>query len=143
MTNIKPVSQNFSSAGQISAQDLEQAAQAGFKSVLNLRSPDEEGFVNDEPEQAKASGLDYANVPISPKETNPQVIEQVIQEVENLPKPILVHCAGGGRATAIALIATATNEGWNHEQIKAKAQELNLNPEHPYLQQFLQDKAAI
>ncbi|MCG6136545.1 MAG: sulfur transferase domain-containing protein [Nostoc sp. LLA-1] len=143
MTNIKQVSQNFSSAGQISVQDLEQASQAGFKSVLNLRSPDEEGFVNDEPKQAKASGLDYANVPISSKEANPQVIEQVIQEIENLPQPILVHCAGGGRATAIALIATATNEGWNNEQIKAKAQELNLKLEHPYLQQFLQDKAAI
>ncbi|MDM9384055.1 sulfur transferase domain-containing protein [Chlorogloeopsis sp. ULAP01] len=140
MTNIKKVSENFSSTGQVSPEDLQQAAQAGFKSVLNLRSPAENGFDNDEQEQAKAAGLDYANIPLSAAEANQESVNQAIQEIENLPKPILVHCAAGARASAIALIATATNEGWSLEQIQQKAEELNLKLEQPHLQQFLQQK---
>ena len=140
MARIKKISEQFSSAGQVSSEDLEQAAQAGFKSVLNLRFPTEDGFDHDEPEQAKTAGLDYANVPISSTEANQAVIEQVIQEIENLPQPILVHCAAGGRASAIALIATANNAGWNQQQIQQKAEELNIKLEQPHLQQFLQNK---
>ncbi|MFQ4141279.1 protein tyrosine phosphatase family protein [Chlorogloeopsis sp. ULAP02] len=140
MTNIKKVSENFSSAGQVSPEDLQQAAQAGFKSVLNLRSPAENGFDNDEQEQAKAAGLDYANIPLSATEVNQESVNRAIQEIDNLPKPILVHCAAGARASVIALIATATNEGWSLEQIQQKAEELNLKLEQPHLQQFLQQK---
>ncbi|MBW4636231.1 MAG: tyrosine-protein phosphatase [Iphinoe sp. HA4291-MV1] len=140
MADIKKISEQFSTAGQVSPEDLEQAAQAGFKSVLNLRSPTEVGFHNDEQEQAKAAGLEYANIPLNPTEANQESVNQAIQEIENLPKPILVHCAAGARASAIAFIATATHEDWTLEQIKQKAEELNLKLEQPHLQQFLQNK---
>ena len=37
---------------QVSPEQLQQAAGEGFKSVFNLRSPDEEGFLQDEQQQA-------------------------------------------------------------------------------------------
>ncbi|MEH1820801.1 MAG: sulfur transferase domain-containing protein [Nostoc sp.] len=139
MSNTKKVSDDLSAAGQLTSEDLKQAAQEGFKSVLNLRSPDEAGFLNDEQQQAEAAGLQYANIPLKPSEAN-QEITLAIQEIENLPKPILIHCAAGARAGGIALIANAISEGLTYEEISQKAQELGLSLEQPHLKQFLLEK---
>ncbi|MEH1769663.1 protein tyrosine phosphatase family protein [Nostoc sp.] len=140
MSNTKKVSDDLSAAGQLTSEDLKQAAQEGFKSVLNLRSPDEAGFLSDEQQQAEAAGLQYANVPLKPSEPNQEQTELAIQEIENLPKPILIHCAAGARAGGIALIANAISEGLTYEEISQKAQELGLNLEQPHLKQFLLEK---
>ena len=140
MANAKKVSEQLSAAGQITPEQLQQAAQEGFKSVLNLRSVDEAGFLLDEEQQAQAAGLQYANIPLTPSEPEQELVEGAIREIENLPKPILVHCGAGARAGAIALIATALQEGLTYEQITQKAQELGLNLEQPHLKQFLLEK---
>ncbi|PHM09769.1 beta-lactamase hydrolase domain-containing protein [Nostoc sp. 'Peltigera malacea cyanobiont' DB3992] len=140
MSNTKKVSDDLSAAGQLTSEELKQAAQEGFKSVLNLRSPDEAGFLSDEQQQAQAAGLQYANIPLKPSEPNQEQTELAIQEIENLPKPILIHCAAGARAGGIALIANAINEGLTYEEISQKAQELGLNLEQPHLKQFLLEK---
>lgn len=137
MANIKKVSDNLSIAGQVSPEELQQAANEGFKSVLNLRFPDEAGFLTDEQQQVEAAGLEYANIPVKPSEANPELTQKAVQEIDNLPKPILVHCAGGARAGGIALIAEAINQGFTYEQIIQKAQEIGINLEQPHLQQFL------
>ncbi|BAT51193.1 hypothetical protein NOS3756_01150 [Nostoc sp. NIES-3756] len=143
MANIKKVSDDLSIAGQISSKELQQAANDGFKSVLNLRFPDEAGFLTDEQQQAKAAGLEYVNISVKPSEANPELTQKAIQEIDNLPKPILVHCAGGARAGGIALIAEAINQGFTYEQIVQKAQEIGLNLEQPHLKQFLLDKYPL
>ena len=135
----KKVSEELSSTGQVTPQQLQQAAQQGFKSVLNLRSPHEQGFLHDEQQHAKDAGLNYANVPLNPSESNQELIEKAIWEIENLPSPVLVHCAAGARATAIALIATASQQKLTPEEIKLKAEELGLNLDQPHLKQFLQE----
>ncbi|HEY9799645.1 MAG TPA: sulfur transferase domain-containing protein [Leptolyngbyaceae cyanobacterium] len=137
MANIKKVSDNLSIAGQVSPEELQQAANEGFKSVLNLRFPDEAGFLTDEQQQVEAAGLEYANIPVKPSEANPELTQKAVQEIDNLPKPILVHCAGGARAGGIALIAEAINQGLTYEQIVQKAQEIGINLEQPHLKQFL------
>ncbi|MBE8998223.1 phosphatase [Nostoc sp. LEGE 12447] len=140
MSNTKKVSEDLSAAGQPTPEELKQAAQEGFKSVLNLRSPDEPGFLGDEQQQAQAAGLQYANIPLKPSEANQELIDTAIQEIENLPKPILIHCAAGARAGGIALISNAISEGLTYEEISQKAQELGLNLEQPHLKQFLLEK---
>lgn len=140
MTNSKKVSDDLSVAGQVTPEELQEAAQEGFKSVLNLRSPDEAGFLSDEQQQAEAAGLEYANVPLRPSEPNEKLTEAAIQEIENLPKPVLIHCAAGARAGGIGLIATAIAQGLTHEQITQKATELGINLEQPHLKQFLLER---
>ena len=140
MSNTKKVSDDLSAAPQLTSEELKQAAQEGFKSVLNLRSPDEAGFLSDEQQQAQAAGLQYANVPLKPSEANQEQTKLAIQEIDNLPKPILIHCAAGARAGGIALIANAISEGLTYEEISQKAQELGLNLEQPHLKQFLLEK---
>ncbi|MBD2691179.1 beta-lactamase hydrolase domain-containing protein [Anabaena catenula] len=142
MSDLKKVSDDLSVAGQISSGQLQELASAGYKSVLNLRSPDEKDFLHDEQQQAEAAGLEYANVPLNPKEPNQQLIAEAILEIDNLPKPILIHCAAGGRAGGIALIANAIEEGLSYEEITQKATEIGINLEQPHLKQFLLEKFA-
>ncbi len=140
MEKAKKVSEQLSIAGQVTPEQLQQAAKEGFKSVLNLRSPDEPGFLSDEEQQVDAAGLKYACVPLKVSEANEERVEEAIREIEKLPRPVLVHCGGGIRAGAIALIGTALQEGLTYEQITQKAQELGLSLEQPHLQQFLLEK---
>ncbi|NEQ18678.1 MAG: hypothetical protein F6K28_00720 [Microcoleus sp. SIO2G3] len=64
------VSDELYTAGQPTPGDLQQAAQEGFKSVVNLRSPNEADFLSDEQQQAEAAGLNYVNVPLNSKKAD-------------------------------------------------------------------------
>lgn len=44
MENVKKITEEVTVSGQVTLEQLQQAAEEGFKSVLNLRSPGEEGF---------------------------------------------------------------------------------------------------
>ena len=51
-----------------------------FPMVLNLRSLEEEGFLDDEGERAKAAGLDYVNIPVKPDNINEDLADRVLQQ---------------------------------------------------------------
>lgn len=138
MSDIKKVSDEFSAGGQPTPETLKQLADEGYKSVVNLRSLDEAGALEDEQQQAEAAGLHYVNVPLKPTEANEGLTAKVLSELEKLPTPVYFHCGAGGRANALALIAFATQQKLNREEVLAKAQELGINPDKPHLKQFLQ-----
>lgn len=140
MSDTQKVSDNLSVAGQITPKELQKLAAEGFKSVLNLRASDEAGFLSGEQQQAEELGLEYANIPLQPKQSDQELTQQAIELVNDLPKPILIHCAGGARAGGIALIATAIQEGLSYEEITHKAKELGISLEQPHLKEFLLDK---
>ncbi|MBD0264231.1 MAG: protein tyrosine phosphatase family protein [Tolypothrix sp. Co-bin9] len=140
MTNSKKISNDLSAAGQLTPEQLQQAADEGFKSVINLRSPNEQGFLSDEQQQAEAVGLQYANIPLKPTEPNQELTKAALEEIADLPKPILIHCAAGARASGIALIANAIQEGLTDEQIQQKAADLGISLEQPHLKQFLLER---
>jgi len=121
MTDIKKVSNEFLAGGQPTPEDLTQPADAGFKSVVNLRSSDESGILANEQQLAEATGLHYINVPLQHTEASTESIVQVLSEVESLPTPIYFHCGAGGRASAAALILFATQRKFNRDEVLAKA----------------------
>lgn len=106
--------------------------------MVNLRSPNETGALADEQQQAEAAGLHYVNVPLQSTEANAELTAKVLSEVEQLPTPVYFHCGVGGRASAAALIAFATQQKLSQEAILTKAQELGISLEQPQLKQFLE-----
>lgn len=140
---VKRINDDFSVAGQVTPAELEAAAQAGFKSVLNLRSLGEEGFLKTEPEITESLGLSYASIPLTPATADETQLAAIVAELDKLPKPTLVHCAAGLRASAVALLSIAQQEGLTAEQAIARAQaagfDLSANPK---LKQLLEDTIA-
>lgn len=137
MEPVKKVSDALSIAGQPTPEDLEQAAAQGFKSVLNLRSPSEANTLPDEQQHAEAAGLRYATVPLSPSSPDDALVHQALEELENLPQPVLLHCGAGARAGGLALIATAMQENLTKDQLIDRAQQIGISLDQPHLKQFL------
>lgn len=137
--NVKPVNESFAVAGQVTPEQLKQAAQEGFKSVLNVRSSDEQGFPNNEQQQVEALGLAYGHTPLKVDDVTIDQLTHILEELDQLPKPTLIHCAGGMRASAIALLSIANQEGLTAEEAIEKAQELGYDYNtNPKLKQFFE-----
>ena len=86
--------------GMPSAEQLERAQAAGYKTVISLL-PDEEA--GDEATQARAAGLRYRSIPISGPADLTETNARRLHEAMNEPgaKPLLIHCASGNRAGAL------------------------------------------
>lgn len=137
--DVKRVNDSLSVAGQVTPEQLAQAAQEGFKSVLNIRSTDEQGFPSNEQQQVEALGLAYGHAPLKVDNATIDQLTHILEELDQLPKPTLIHCAGGMRASAIALLNIANQEGLTAEQAIEKAQELGYDYNtNPKLKQFFE-----
>ena len=126
MEAIRKINDELTIAGQVTPEQLRQVAQEGFKSVLNLRSPDEEGFLSNEQQQAEALGLYYVNIPVKFEAINDEIAARVLMQTNKLPKPTLVHCDSAMRAAAIVLMHIATRQGATLRQAFKQAEQLGL-----------------
>lgn len=139
MENVKKINNELTVAGQVTPEQLRQAAQEGFKSVLNLRSPDEEGFLADERQQAESMGLHYVNIPVKVSALSEELTTEILQQIDKLPKPALVHCGQAMRAGAMALMNVATRQGMTPEQAFEMAGEIGFDcSAYPQMKEFFQ-----
>jgi uncharacterized protein (TIGR01244 family) len=126
MTAIRKINDELTIAGQLDVAELKQIVQAGFKSVLNLRSPDEPGFLYAEQQQAESFGLYYVNLSVRIDSLDDDIIALVLQKIHQMPKPILIHCDNAVRSAAFALIYIATSQGATRQQALQQAERFGL-----------------
>ena len=126
MKTIRKINEDLAIAGQLTPEQLQQIAQEGFKSVLNLRSPDEKGFLDNEQEHVEALGLYYINVPIKVEAIDDEIAAQVLKQIDELSKPALVHCLNSMRSAAMVLMYIATQQGVSLPQAFKHAEQLGL-----------------
>ncbi|PSB14115.1 phosphatase [filamentous cyanobacterium CCP2] len=140
MNDIKSINDDIAVAmGQPTPDDLQQAAQEGYKSVLNLRSPQEDGALSDEQQHAEAAGLQYVNLPVRPDALSQEQSDQIMKQIDQLPKPLLTHCKSGLRSGAMALMYVATREGLSAETAMEKGKQMGFDCESsPQMKQFFQ-----
>ena len=108
---------------------LEELAREGFRSIVNLRAPDEQGEIlspSEEGEAARRHGLEYVNVPVSPQDMNEATAERFDREVSRLPSPVAIHCASGKRAGLFTFLHIARTEGLSGEAAVAKAETMGF-----------------
>lgn len=126
MEPIRKINDELAIAGQISLQQLPQIVQDGFKSILNLRSPDESSFLSSEQMCAESLGLVYGNIPVQPATIDPATVALLVSQWQAMPKPFLVHCDTGVRAAAIAFIYVALRQGMTIEQALDQAEKMDI-----------------
>lgn len=98
-------------APQLAPQAMQEAANAGFKSVINNR-PDFEGGPDqptsaDMAQAAAAAGLVYEHLPVQGGYQSPEEIEAFRVLLDSLPKPILAFCRSGARSSRLFAAASA------------------------------------
>ncbi|MCY1036066.1 sulfur transferase domain-containing protein [Corallococcus sp. BB11-1] len=108
---------------------VEALAAEGFRSLVNLRTAEEEGQAlspDEEGEVARRHGLQYRHVPVSPSNLGAEVARKFDEEVAHLPAPTVVHCASGRRAGLFTLMHVARAEGLSGDDAIARAERLGF-----------------
>ncbi|MDX2096651.1 MAG: sulfur transferase domain-containing protein [Leptolyngbyaceae cyanobacterium bins.59] len=126
METIRKINEELSIAGQIDDEQLLWLSQEGYRSLLNLRSSQEEGFWVDEQSKAECLGFRYLNLPIHPDVIDDVTALRVLQQINTLPKPMLVHCDSAVRAAAIALMHITTRQGTPLDRAFKQVRQLGL-----------------
>ncbi|MFN6465478.1 MAG: beta-lactamase hydrolase domain-containing protein [Nostoc sp. DedVER02] len=126
MNIVRKINDDLAIAGQITLDQLQQIAHEGYKSVLNLRLPNEIGLLPSEQEKTEFLGLYYLNFPIKTQDINHQDTLQIYQTIAQLPKPTLIHCDNSIRSAAIVLLYIAIKQGITFEKALQKVINLGL-----------------
>ena len=140
MDNTIALSPEFTIAGQLTPDQLQAAKTEGYQAVLNLRVPGEDGFLDHEDSEATKVGLRYVNIPVSPQELS-QVADQVLTQLDELPKPVLVHCGSALRAGVMVLAYLGTRQGKSPEDVIEAGRQAGFTviDSKPPLKQFVED----
>jgi uncharacterized protein (TIGR01244 family) len=110
--------QGLLSGGQPTPEHLEQAARAGYRTVINLRAPSEPGFAW-EAEKVKALGMDYVALPVAgAADLTRENVERFDAALDAaLAKgPVLLHCGSGNRDGALLALRAAWLDGMDPEK---------------------------
>ena len=124
---------NLSVAPQLSPEDLQEAAAAGFRSIINNR-PD--GEAPDQPSSdtlasaAQRLGLAYRHIPVVPGKVSADQVEAFEEALAATAGPTLAFCRTGTRSTSLWALAaarhlaadeilrTAADAGYNLEALR-------------------------
>jgi len=111
---ITKQSNEFSTASQISLEDIADIAKLGFKSIINNRPDNEGGDSQPSSEQlkmaAEAYGLVYSHIPVIPNNIQAEDIAAFSVAYAAAAKPVLGFCRTGYRAESIYKLALASAE---------------------------------
>ena len=100
IVNYDRASPVIATAGLLKGNAVAEAKALGFKTILDLRGPDEGIAV--ERAAAEAAGIAYLNIPVTtkaPTESQIPAFAEIVEDPANWP--VLVHCVSANRAGAI------------------------------------------
>jgi uncharacterized protein (TIGR01244 family) len=106
---------------QLTAGDVDEAAAAGIRMIVNNRPDGEESGQPSSAElegAARAAGLDYRHIPISGG-FPPQRVEAMAEALEQ--GPVLAFCRSGTRSTFLWALARAARGAPAEDSVKAAA----------------------
>jgi protein tyrosine phosphatase (PTP) superfamily phosphohydrolase (DUF442 family) len=101
-------------SAQLAPEELEERIERhGIRSVLNLRgSKEDRAWYRREQEVADRHGLVLRSIDLVPERlpTQPAVVS-LVDALEALPEPVLIHCAAGADRTGFASVLAAMSKG--------------------------------
>lgn len=125
--NYKVIAPGIVAAGQPAPLVLPRLAQMGFKTVLNIRTPAEDGPA-DERSVVEGQGLRYVSVPVTSASlslADVTAIEKVLDDPA--AGPVLFHCATSNRIGGVWAVIQG-RKGKSVEEALAAGQGAGLRP---------------
>ena len=86
-------------SGQPSAPQLGEIKNAGFQTIITVRRSDEIDW--NEAAEVTSRGLRFGQFPSSPETIEVSLLARIRSMIESSPKPVLLHCASGNRASIV------------------------------------------
>lgn len=122
--------------GQPTDEQLADLAEAGYRTVINLRSDGEEG--NTDPSDVEGLGMTYIAIPIESAETlNEENARLLADTLDNAEGPVVVHCGSGNRVGALFALKAFYVDGSPAEEALAVGQSSGLTRLEPVVREKL------
>lgn len=141
--NYRKVDEQVITGGQPTEDQIQAAAQEGFKTVINLvpfnpsRSlPDEGGLV-------QSLGMTYHYIPVdwmTPTEQDFETFEAAMKQASG--SKTLIHCAANFRVTAFYALYALKNLGWSEEQAETFRASVWAGSDYPQWETFISEMKA-
>jgi uncharacterized protein (TIGR01244 family) len=108
----------------------------GFKTIINLRQPTEQGAnIEQNAAAAKELGLNYVNIPVNGQAPDPKTVDQFLETIANKAnQPAYIHCASASRVGAYWLVKRVLQDGWVIDKATEEAKLIGLRS--PALEKF-------
>jgi uncharacterized protein (TIGR01244 family) len=112
-------------AGQPTGEQVQLLAEDGYKTIIDLRAPDEpRGF--DEREAARQNGMVYRNIPVTFDNLGHATLDRFFEAMERAERPVVVHCAGSVRAGALYYAWLVLEKGVEPEEALKRGKAAGL-----------------
>jgi protein tyrosine phosphatase (PTP) superfamily phosphohydrolase (DUF442 family) len=105
--------EGIATAGQPEQEHLERLAEAGYRTVLDVRTFEEDPGFN-EAETVRKAGMEYVNMPleVKPEAFSDEVFDRARELLADPDRrPILVHCASAVRVAPLLIPYLILDEG--------------------------------
>ena len=105
---FKHISPVFSVSGQLTLDDVRDAATQGFKTIICNRPDNEEPAQLDSSivqEQSEALGMKFAYIPVSSSGVTPSDGVKMRAALYAMPSPVLAYCRSGARSGKVFELA--------------------------------------
>ena len=128
ITNYTKVDAVVACGGATETSALKGLKDDGFKTVINLRLPTEQGAnIEQNVAEAKALGLNYINIPVNGQSPDPKTVDAFLETIANKAnQPAFIHCASASRVGAYWLIKRVLQDGWSVEKATEEAKLIGL-----------------
>ena len=141
--NFGQMDDRFFRGGQPKAEEFQELAALGIKTIIDLRDDPEEY----EKRSVEALGMRYVNIPmIAKKYPETAQVEQFIKLIDDpATGKFFVHCAGGRHRTgAMGAVYRFNQYNWNYDQVYAEMKKYDFYTRwgHGDFKKFVQDYAA-
>lgn len=140
LPNLYKINANFYRGGQPTETGVAQLKQTGIKTIIDLRSGDQQA--KREEGWATAAGIRFINVPMSnwfgPKDIQVDKIIALIDDPAN--QPVFVHCKrGADRTGTVVAVYRISREGWNAEKANEEAEKFGFGWWQFWMKDYIND----
>ena len=134
------LTENLSSSGMPTAEQMKEVAEAGVQVVINLAPHDVSNAIPAEGDLVNSLGMEYVNIPIVWRAPEANSLRQFMDTMDaNAGKKIHVHCEANYRASAFIMMYRVNRLGWKKEDA-IPVMEKMWNPEDfPVWQKFIDE----
>lgn len=129
MSKIVQITPDFAVAGQLDADGIARAAEAGFKTIINNRPDGEERAqptAAEGQDAARAAGVAYVYLPTTKHDIfTEETVGQMASILAEAEGPVLAHCKSGQRSAV--LWAAASARGLPVDQVLSTLESAGLD----------------
>ena len=141
--NYRKVNDQISTGGQPTKEQLQAAAEAGFKAIINLATYNPQNSLADEDELVHSLDMTYFPIPVDwndPKIEDFEAFEKVMLQLNGVNT--LIHCAANFRVTAFYGLYAMKHLGWTEAKADEFRQSVWQEKDYPIWEKFIREVKA-